>query len=53
MSTERFEGEWGRQYLGPQVYRCPTCGEAYEHDGAYRHAVFECPGVTRGDMNGP
>lgn len=49
MSTERFEGDWGRRYLGPRVFRCPVCGADYEHDGAYRHELYECPKRTGRD----
>lgn len=42
MNAERLDGKWGRIYLGPQIYRCPSCGVEYEHDGAYQHQVFEC-----------
>lgn len=26
-----------------KIYRCPLCGATYPHDGAYRHACYECP----------
>lgn len=42
MTAERLTGEWERLYLGPRIFTCARCGAEYEHDGAYRHAVYEC-----------